>query len=85
MATPITVAQALAYENDPSTIPADAVFDVVDTAENIGSPTASEISQLSSQLSVSSMTATDAPVTFARPCPRQSRFVWHGLAKGVAK
>ena len=46
MATSITVAQAIAYENDPSTIPAGAVFDIVDIAANIESLTASEISEL---------------------------------------
>src|SRR5215469_15293260 len=64
MATSISVAQALAYENDPSTIPAGAVFDIVDTAANIGSLGATDISNFASLLSVTSMTATDAPVTF---------------------
>jgi hypothetical protein len=65
MATAITVAQALAYENDPTTIPAGAVFDIVDVAANIETLSASDISSFASLLSVSSMTATDAPVTFA--------------------
>ncbi len=75
----ISPRQALAYENDPSTIPAGAVFDIVDTGENIGSLTASEISQLSSQLSVSSMTATDAPVTFTPSGPEQAALKSAGI------
>ncbi len=61
MATSITVAQALAYENDPSTIPAGAVFDIVDVAANIESLTASEISGLKS-IGVTSIKSTDGLV-----------------------
>ena len=64
MATSISVAQALAYENDPSTIPAGAVFNIVDIAANIETLSATDISNFASLLSVKSMTATDAPVTF---------------------
>jgi hypothetical protein len=79
MATSITVAQALAYENDPSTIPAGAVFDIVDIASNIETLTASEISDLSSLLNVSSMTATDAPVTFTPGGPEQAALKSAGI------
>jgi len=79
MPTSITVAQALSYEQDPSTIPAGAVFDIVDTAENIETLTASDISSLSSLLSVTSMTATDAPVTFTPGGPEQAALKSAGI------
>jgi hypothetical protein len=80
MATSITVAQAIAYENDPSTIPAGAVFDLVDIAANIETLTATEISQLSSVLGVSSITATDAPVTFTPGGPEQAALKSAGIS-----
>jgi len=64
MATSITVAQALAYEQDPTIIPAGAVFDLVDIAANIESLTATEISGLKS-IGVHAITSTDNVVTFA--------------------
>ena len=72
MPTSITVAQALSYEADPATIPAGAVFDIIDTAENIETLTASDISNFASLLNVSSMTATDAPVVFTPGGPEQA-------------
>ncbi len=79
MATSITVAQALAYENDPSTIPAGAVFDIVDVAANIETLAASDISNFASLLNVSSMTATDAPVTFTPGGPEQDALKSTGI------
>ncbi len=61
MATSITVAQAIAYENDPSTIPAGSIFDIVDTTANIKSLTAGEINHLSS-IGVSAIKSTDGLV-----------------------
>ncbi len=61
MPTSITVAQALSYEEDPSTIPAGAIFDIVDTAENIETLTASEISALTS-IGVTAIKSTDGLV-----------------------
>ena len=58
MATSITVAQAIAYESDPSTIPAGSIFDIVDTAANIESLTVGEINNLSS-IGVSAIKSTD--------------------------
>jgi hypothetical protein len=72
MATAITVAQALAYENDPSTIPAGAMFDIVDVAANIETLSATDITNFASELKVSSITATDAPVTFTPSGPEQA-------------
>lgn len=79
MTTSITVAQALGYEQDPSQIPPNTVFDIIDTAANIETLTASDISSLSSLLSVSSMTATDAPVTYAPGGPEQAALKSTGI------
>ena len=61
MATLITVAQAIAYENDPSTIPAGAIFNIVDTAANIESLTVGEINHLQS-IGVNAIKSTDGLV-----------------------
>src|ERR1700746_3455462 len=64
MATSITIAQAPAYEQDPSQIPPNTTFEIIDTAANIETLNGTDILGLSSLLNVTSITATDAPVTF---------------------
>jgi hypothetical protein len=79
MPTSITVAQALSYEEDPSTIPAGVALAIVDIADNIETLTASEISDLST-IGVSSITATDAPVTFTPGGPEQAALKSAGIS-----
>ena len=79
MAPSITVAQALAYESDPSTIPAGAVFDIVDIAANIETLGASDITNIANLLGVTSMTATDAPVVFTPGGPEQAALKGAGI------
>ena len=80
MATAVTVAQALAYESDPTTIPAGAVFDIVDAAANIETLSATDISNFASLLNVTSMTATDAPVAFTPGGPEQAALTNAGIS-----
>jgi hypothetical protein len=56
MATPITVAQALTYEQNPSLIPPGAVFFISDTAANVEALTASQLANLpASRIDVSNL------------------------------
>ena len=80
MTTSITIAQALAYEQDPSQIPPNTTFDIVDIAANIETLNDTEISSLSSLLHVTSMTATDAPVTFTPGGPEQAALASTGTS-----
>ncbi len=67
----LTVAQALALEANPPFVPANETVMIVDTAANIETLTASDISALPS-IGVTSITATDAPVTFTPGGPEQA-------------
>ena len=79
MATSITIAQALAYEQDPSQIPPNTTFEIIDTAANIDTLNSADILGLSSLLNVTSITATDAPVTFTPGGAEQAALTTAGI------
>jgi len=79
MATSITVAQARSYEQNPSQIPAGTVFDIIDTSGNIDTLTATDISNFSSLLSVTTIVSTDGPVTFTPGGPEQAALQSAGI------